>query len=131
MEEKRILIVDDDPDICEAMKVILENEGYKVEYALDGNEGMNHLKSHKPDVLILDVMMRTRREGFVMSRELKKNPEYKNIPILMVTGVKEFTGIDFKDVAGDKAWLPVDEYLDKPVKPEVLVEKVKQLLQKQ
>jgi CheY-like chemotaxis protein len=130
MGQARILIVDDDPDITEAMKVVLENGGYEVDCAGDGAAGMEHIKATRPDLIILDVMMHTSREGFVLSRELKHNPDYKGIPILMVTAVKEKTGIDFKPAAGDETWLPVEEYLDKPVKPDVLLEKVGSLLQK-
>jgi len=73
-------------------------------------------------------MMRTSQEGFELSRELKQNKKYKDIPILMLTGVKQKTGLDFKTTAGDESWLPVDEYLDKPVKPDVLLAKVEELL---
>ena len=126
----RILIIDDDPDITEAMTVVLENRGYEVGSAADSTEGMEQLKANRPDVIILDVMMRTRQEGFELSRELKTNPDYKDIPILMLTAVKEKTGLDFKPTAGDESWLPVEEFLDKPVKPDVLLEKVESLLQK-
>ena len=91
---------------------------------------MEKLKEAKPDLIILDVMMRTSQEGFELSRALKSNKKYKDIPILMLTGVKEKTGLDFKTAAGDEAWLPVEEFLDKPVKPNVLLEKVEDLLQK-
>jgi CheY-like chemotaxis protein len=128
MAQGKILIIDDDPDITEAMAVVLENRGYEVRSAQDGTEGMERLKQAKPDLIILDVMMRTSQEGFEFSRELKNHAEYKDIPILMLTGVKQKTGLDFKTAAGDPAWLPVEEFLDKPVKPNVLLEKVKNLL---
>ncbi|UCG47764.1 MAG: response regulator [Phycisphaerales bacterium] len=130
MERAGILIIDDDPDISEAMKVILENRGYSVRTARDGTEGMEQIGAGKPDLIILDVMMNTSREGFILSRELKDNPEYKNIPILMLTAVKEKTGLDFRPAAGDESWLPVDEYLDKPVKPDLLLGTVESLLKK-
>lgn len=126
----RILIIDDDPDITEAMTVVLANRGYAVDSAADSAEGMQRLKANRPDVIILDVMMRTRQEGFELARELKLDAEYRDVPILMLTAVKEKTGLDFKPTAGDEAWLPVDEYLDKPVKPDVLLEKVEGLLLK-
>jgi two-component system alkaline phosphatase synthesis response regulator PhoP len=128
MRQGKILIIDDDPDITEAMRTILENRGYEVRSALDGAEGMNQLTEAKPDLIILDVMMRTSQEGFELSRELKHNVQYKDIPILMLTAVKQKTGLDFKSAAGDESWLPVEEYLDKPVKPDVLLEKVRDLL---
>ena len=130
MGQGRILIIDDDPDITEAMSVVLTNRGYDVDSAADGSEGMDKLEANRPDVIILDVMMRTRQEGFELSRELKGNDEYKDIPILMLTAVKDKTGLDFKTTAGDEAWLPVEGFLDKPVKPDVLLEKVQSLLQK-
>ena len=128
MAEGKILIIDDDPDITEAMMVVLENRGYEVCTARDGSEGMEQLQQAKPDLIILDVMMRTSQEGFEFSRELKQNPLYKKIPIIMLTGVKQKTGLDFKVEAGDESWLPVEEFLDKPVKPNVLLEKVEDLL---
>ena len=128
MKPTKILIVDDDPDITEVMKLVLENEGYNVEGAVDSTSGLESVKNYKPDLIILDVMMNSSREGFIFSRELRNTEECKNIPILMVTAVKEKTGIDFKEVAGDDTWLPVDEFLDKPIKPDVLVTKVRELL---
>jgi CheY-like chemotaxis protein len=130
MARRRILIIDDDPDITEAMKVVLENKGYEVVSAKDGADGMVRLKAAKPDLIILDVMMSTAEEGFDLSRSLKQNPEYKSIPILMVTAIKQRTGLDFRPAAGDETWLPVEEFLDKPIKPDVLLEKVSNLLQK-
>ncbi len=128
MAQGKILIIDDDPDITEAMTVVLENRGYEVHSARDGTEGMEQMKRAQPDLIILDVMMRTSQEGFEFSRELKGNAQYRNIPILMLTAVKQKTGLDFKTEAGDPAWLPVEEFLDKPVKPDLLLEKVKGLL---
>ncbi len=128
MGQGAILIIDDDPDIIEAMKVVLENKGYDVRSAQDGAEGMERLKEARPDLIILDVMMRTSQEGFELSRELKHNAQYKDIPILMLTAVKQKTGLDFKDTAGDTSWLPVEEFLDKPVRPDVLLDKVAELL---
>jgi len=130
MTQGRILIIDDDPDIIEAMTVVLENRGYEVRSAQDGDQGMVRLKEARPDLIILDVMMRTSQEGFELSRELKHNAEYKDIPILMLTAVKQKKGLDFKSVAGDEDWLPVEEFLDKPVKPDLLLEKVGDLLQR-
>ena len=131
MEKAIVLIVDDDPDITEAMKIVLETDGYSVVNAKDSSKGMELIKAAKPDLIILDVMMDTQDEGFLLSRELKKQPKYKHIPILMVTSVKEKTGIDFETAAGDEAWLPVEGYLNKPVKPEVLLAKVRTLLHEQ
>ena len=128
MGQDRILIIDDDPDITEAMTVVLENKGYEVRCAGDSDEGMERLKEARPDLIILDVMMRTSQEGFEFSREIKQNAQFKDIPILMLTAVKQKKGLDFKPEAGDEAWLPVQAFLDKPVKPDMLIEKVQDLL---
>jgi len=128
MENAKILIVDDDPDITKALQTILESERYTVITAADRAEGMKKIRNDKPNLVILDVMMSTWSDGFEMSRELKKDPQFKDMPILILTAVKARSGIDFESSAGDPTWLPVDGYLDKPVEPEQLLTKVKALL---
>jgi len=130
MAQGKVLIVDDDLDISKAIKAVLNSEGYTVSCAGSSEEGMQALASQKPDIIILDVMMKTSSEGFDMARNLRKNSRYKDIPILMVTAIKQQTGFDFKPTAGDPEWLPVDEFLDKPIDPEDLLAKVKSLLEK-
>jgi len=128
MENARILIVDDDPDLTNALKAILESKDYIVLTASDRDEGMDKIKQEQPDLIILDVMMNTWQDGFEMSRELKKDLGSKDTPILMLTGVKGKTGIEFKSTAGDPTWLPVDGFLDKPVEPEILLSEIEKLL---
>ena len=130
MAKKTILIVDDDEDFCLATKALLESKDYIAETALTKEEGLEKLLSVKPDLAILDVMMASWSDGFDLSRQLKKDPILKNIPILMLTGVENKTGFEFKSAAGDEEWLPVDGFLDKPVEPEVLLDEVEKLLQK-
>jgi len=128
MGNAKILITDDDQDIRDSLQAILEAENYTVVTAADKAEGMNMIKTEKPDLMILDVMMNTWQDGFEMARELKQDPAYKDIPILMLTGVKEKTGIDFKSTAGDETWNPVDGFLEKPVQPDVLLSEIARLL---
>ena len=128
MANEKILIVDDDVDLTKALQVTLESEHYTVVTATDRAEGMGKVRTDKPNLIILDVMMSTWQDGFEMSRELKKDPQFKDIPILILTAVKDRTGIDFKSTAGDPVWLPVDGFLDKPVEPEQLLTKVRELL---
>ena len=130
MEEAKILIVDDDPDITEAMKVVLEHKKYNVSSAGGIEQAMESLKESLPDLIILDVMMSTPHDGFVLARQLKQDDNYKEIPILMLTSIKDKMGIDFESAAGDEDWLPVNDYLTKPVKPDVLLDKVEELLKK-
>jgi DNA-binding response OmpR family regulator len=128
MKNAKILIVDDDPDLTKALKATLESKNYIVTTASNGSEGMNKINTDKPDLLILDVMMSTPQDGFEMARELKKDPQFKKMPILMLTAIKGRMGIDFGPSAGDQDWLPVDSFLDKPVEPQVLLAEIKRLL---
>ena len=121
-------IVDDDEDLRDSVAAILEGQDYLVSTAGDREEGMEKMRSEKPDLLLLDVMMSAWQDGFEMAREIKGDPELKDVPILMLTGVKEKTGIDFKSAAGDETWCPVDGFLEKPVQPEVLLEQIEKLL---
>ncbi|UCF14661.1 MAG: response regulator [Phycisphaerales bacterium] len=128
MENAKILVVDDDTDLTMALKAILENAQYKVMTAADRTEGMRSIRNEKPDLAILDVMMASWQDGFEMSRELKSDPELRDIPILVLTSVKDRTGIDFKSDAGDPAWLPVQGFLDKPVESGALLAEIERLL---
>jgi len=130
MEKAKVVIVDDDLDLTKALQIVLESEQYAVVTASDRAGGMEKIKSEKPDLIILDVMMSTWQDGFEMARELKQDSQSKDIPILILTAVKDRTGISFKSAAGDPVWLPVDDFLDKPVEPELLLSKVAELLSK-
>ncbi len=130
MEQAKIVIVDDDQDIRDSLQAILEGRQYIVLTAANKTEGMEKIRAENPDLAMLDVMMDTWQDGFEMARELKKDPNFKDMPILMLTGVKDKTGIDFKSSAGDPTWLPVDGYLEKPVEPNVLLAEVEKLLTK-
>lgn len=128
MEKPKILIVDDDEDLTNSMKIVLESEQFTVLSAASRTEGMEKIRNDKPDLIILDVMMNTWSDGFEMSRELKQDSRFKNIPILILTAVKEKSGIDFKSTAGDPDWLPVEGFLNKPAEPQVLLAEVKRIL---
>lgn len=128
MEKAKIIIVDDDADYINVVKTILESEQYTVVTADDKTEGMEKIRVEKPDLAILDVMMNAWNDGFEMSRQLKKDTQFKNMPVLMLTAVENRTGIDFKSTAGNPVWLPVDVFLNKPVEPQVLLDEVKILL---
>ena len=128
MEKLKILIIDDDIDLTKALKVILTEAQYVVITAFNKTEGMEKIGTEKPALIILDAMMSTWQDGFEISRELKNNSEFKNIPILMLTSITERTGVEFKSSAGDPTWLPVDGFLEKPVESEILLSEVRKLL---
>jgi DNA-binding response OmpR family regulator len=121
----RILIVDDDPDIVEAGKLVLEREGFEVEGASSRAEGLARIEQTKPDLLILDVMMEEPDDGLRMAREIRKNGN--ELPIIMLTSVNAAMGLN---IDKDEEMVPVDEFQSKPVEPATLVAKVKDLLAK-
>jgi DNA-binding response OmpR family regulator len=119
----KILIVDDDPDIVEAGRLVLEREGYEVEGAASRAAGMKKLEEVKPDLLILDVMMEEPDDGLRMAREIRKAG--LTLPIIMLTSVNAAMGLN---IDKDEEMVPVDEFQPKPVDPQTLIAKVKKLL---
>jgi CheY-like chemotaxis protein len=127
-EPKTIMIVDDDEDFLEATKIVIEKSGYIVETCVSAKECLAKLKVVKPDLIICDVMMETDHSGFDLCRELKREPDTKDVPIIMLTAVDQKYPMNFSATAGDESWLPVDEFIDKPIEARVLVERVRKLL---
>jgi two-component system alkaline phosphatase synthesis response regulator PhoP len=125
----KILIIDDDPDIVQAMRIMLKDKGYSVISEENAEKGIKSTWKEKPDLIILDVMM-PGQDGFEVARILKKDPNTQKIPILMLTAVKDKMGFDFAREAGNEDWLPVDDYCDKPLDHKDLIAKVGQLLNK-
>lgn len=129
----KILVIEDDPDMVEALRMPLEATGYEVVAASTGEEGLRKVKEIEPDLIILDVMMETTTAGFQVSLQLRSpDPQseyaaYKDVPILMLTAIHTTTSLRF---GPDEAYLPVDDFVEKPVKPDVLLEKVKRLIGK-
>jgi len=125
---KKILVVDDDPDILDATAMILESQGYDVVTARDGVEGLANLKAETPDLLILDLLM-PKMDGFSVLRELldPRWSKYRNIPVLILTSVREEASRRRYELETGLE-LGVDDYLEKPMKPDVLLERVGKLL---
>ena len=128
-EPRTVLIIDDDPDIVAAEKLILESRGFNVLTASNGKEGLNALKNHEVDIILLDVMMDTDDEGFQLSYQLKSDPKTAKIPILIVTSVSKVTGIPYSPKTDDY-YLPVEDYIEKPVQPKELLRRIEALLEK-
>ena len=125
--EKKVLIVDDDMDFIEANKAVLEEAGYNVTYALNGEDGLKVALNDKPNLIVLDVMMTTMGEGFDVARELRKNPDTKRIPLIMLTAINQKSGFPWK-YDSDETWVPVDIFLEKPLKAGDLLQNVQRLL---
>jgi CheY-like chemotaxis protein len=126
-----ILIIDDNPDMALAVSMPLEAAGYQVAWAQSGSEGLDRVLEIAPDLVILDVMMETSTTGFQVSLTLRSpDPSspyarFRDVPILMLTAIHTTTSLRF---GPDEAYLPVDDFVEKPVDADVLLEKVKTLL---
>jgi DNA-binding response OmpR family regulator len=130
-EGRGILIIEDDADTAEAMKVILEGEGYRIRTAASPEEGYGQIVENRPDLVILDVMFggRQRTEGFDYAVKIRQNREISHIPILMITAVNtRYPGFGFASEK-DGEYLPVDDFINKPAHPEDLRQKVAALLE--
>jgi DNA-binding response OmpR family regulator len=127
---EKILIVDDDPDILEALTMILEAKGYQVVTAQDGLEGLASLRAERPDLMILDLLM-PKMDGFAVCRELQdpRWAKYRDMPILILTSVREEASRRRYELETGLA-LDVDDYVEKPVSPDVLLARVERLLKK-
>ncbi len=123
----KVLIIDDDVDMVEAEKMVLENNGYTVSTAYDGEEGYKKILEVSPDVIILDVMMATPEEGFQLAYKLKEDDKLSKIPIIMVTSISKQTGFKF-DPQKDQDFLPVNQFIEKPIKPEELLEAIEKAM---
>jgi len=126
-EKKKILIVDDDKDYGEALKIVLSNKGYSVHHALNVQDGRKSVEEDNPALIILDVMMDKHTDGFDLCNNLKNDEKYKNIPILMVTAVTGKTGFKFSPET-DGEYLQADDYVAKPVPSSELPLRVKKLI---
>lgn len=126
---KRILIIDDDPDLVKAVTMILESKKYSVLAAYGGIEGLEKVRGERPDLIVLDVMMPD-KDGYTVCKELKADPELSRIPVLLLTAVvSHIPTTRYTQQMGME--MEADDYIDKPVEPEVLVERIEALLAKQ
>lgn len=126
-EKKSILIIDDDKDYAEALRIVLANSGYAVDYAPNISDGRKAIEKNVPNLIILDVMMDKHTDGFDLCYDLKHNEKCRNIPVLMVTAVTEKTGFKFSpETDGD--YLEADDYVSKPIPVSELLTRVNKLI---
>ena len=125
---KKILLIDDDPDLLNAVSMILESKSYKVAAAFGGIEGLEKAKTEKPDLIVLDVMMPD-KDGYSVCKELKSDPQLSKIPVILLTGVvSHISTTRYTQQMGMET--DADDYIDKPVEPDVLVKRIETLLAK-
>jgi CheY-like chemotaxis protein len=130
-ESPMIMLVDDDVDFINLNKHILESKGYRVASCFGTEEAIKTMASEKPDLIITDLMMKELHSGFSFARRIKEDPQFKTIPIIIVTAVSSKMGFDFRPhTAEELTAMHVDAYFDKPVPPQRLLEKVAFLLGK-
>jgi len=127
MAKKKILIVDDDTDFVFYTKTVLEQSGYDVISAGNGNHGNIMLAREKPDVVIIDVIMSSVLDGFNMSRSMREDPAFKDTPIIMVTSI---ANTDYSTLFPTDENIDIDAFLTKPIKPSDLTQKIEEILSK-
>ena len=123
----KILIVDDDPDFVEATRMVLESAGYQVISAANGDEGLRKVQEENPDLIILDVIMKTVLDGLNMSQEIANDPIRSKIPILMVTSI---ANSDYAALFPTDEQIHIDDFVSKPIAPDDLLQRVARLLEK-
>ncbi len=125
MPKAKILIVDDDTDFVFATRTVLEQNGYCVISAGNGNQGKAVLSREKPDLVIVDVIMSSVLDGLNMCAFMKDDPECKDIPVIMVTSI---ANTDYTNLFPSDENIGIDAFLTKPIKHSDLTEKVAELL---
>lgn len=128
MENKKLLIIDDDQDILDSLKVIFESVGFTVNTALNKEDGLKLFTSQKPDLLILDIMMEYELEGFGMLTDFRKDKSLNNIPIIMYSGMAKQLGVNFRSAVENEQRFPNVFFVDKQEGSNELTDRVNEIL---
>ena len=130
---KKVYIIDDDRNIVESMSIVLKSKGYEVDAQYDEKRVVENIIAKRPDVVILDVMFpENQSAGFDIARDIRKNKKTAKVPILLLSAINEkgvYAGT-FSNRDRDEAWLPVNEFIEKPIRPEQLLQKVEEAVRK-
>ncbi len=126
---KRLLMIDDDPDFVSGIKAILDAANFEVDVAYNPKDGLNALQSKQYDLLLLDIMMGRGAEGVMIARKLRKDAKLREMPVLIITGMREQIAFLFPGEPIHPRFVEVDELVEKPVEPKMLIEKVNNLIQ--
>jgi two-component system alkaline phosphatase synthesis response regulator PhoP len=124
-EIKTVLIIDDDGDYVKAIQALLESSGYTVRSAFNGRDGLELAKTLQPDLILLDVMMSERTEGFFVLQEMRRVPSLSITPVIVMSSI--YSDVPTFRVDPKAGWLPADLFLAKPVEPASLLAEVKRL----
>ena len=121
----KVLVVDDDPDFVRVTAKVLDKAGHEVFSAANGAKALRAMRQTPPDIVLLDIMMSYVLDGLDVSREMAEDPELKDIPVILVTSL---TGVKGDGLLPTDEYIPVDEWLSKPVDPETLLARVNEVL---
>ena len=124
----KIMMIDDDPDFVAGIKSILEKADYSVNVAYNPKDGFQALQAEHYDLLLLDIMMGRGAEGVALARKIRKDPKLKEMPVLIITGLREQIAFLFPGQSVHPHFVETDELVEKPVEPKLLLEKVSSLL---
>ncbi len=127
-ERKKLLIIDDDPQFVAGIKSILETADYDVDVAYNPKDGFEALETGQYDLLLLDIMMGRGAEGVMIARKMRKDPKLREMPVLIITGIREQIAFLFPGEPVHPGFVAVDELVEKPVDPELLLDRVSALL---
>jgi len=126
---KKLLIIDDDPDFVDGIKTILESAQYNVEVMYNPKDGLNALQTKQYDLLLLDIMMGRGAEGIMIARKMRKDARLRELPVLIITGIREQMAFLFPGEPLHPRFVEVDELVEKPIEPKLLLDKVSALIQ--
>lgn len=126
---KRLLIIDDDPDFVSGIKTILDAANFEVDVTYNPKDGFQALQTKQYDLLLLDIMMGRGAEGIMIARKLRKDAKLREMPVLIITGIREQIAFLFPGEPVHPRFVEVDEMVEKPVEPKLLLEKVNSLIQ--
>ncbi len=128
-EKKTILLADDDVQLVDSIKTLLESVGYDVYHVYQSQKVVDNAKAVKPDLIVLDVMFAGPKgpDGFELSRQLSKESDLKNIPVIILSGIRKTMELPYA-FEPDATWMPVKAFLEKPIKPDKLLSEIEKIL---
>jgi CheY-like chemotaxis protein len=129
MPNRKILVIDDDVQLVESVKTLLESAGYEVSCAYQAEKGVALAREMHPDLIVMDILFAgpPGPDGVEVSRQLARDPELKDTPVIILSGVKKVLDMPVK-LAPDEAFMPVQAFLEKPFRPDELLSEIRQLL---
>ncbi len=126
---KKVLVIDDDAQLVGTVRTLLESVGYEVAAAYRPEKGMELAREAKPDLILLDVMFAgpPGPDGIEVSRRIQQDRALKDIPVIILSGVRKVLDLPYK-IAPDETWMPVKAFLEKPIKPDRLLQEIEKVL---